>query len=219
MGDNDEEILGGQSHAADEDDDNFMKDVEVFDDEVEDEEEKGDGQADEEDGEGEDDGEQRNRKGRRGGQNGKKAGRPQGSKKNGSLREKREEQKTLQAAQAKAGTLPKPAKRQRNQVVNGLKYCRACKKWLPAADFPEGSGACGPDKKATTNIRNAALAQGQITWWEEVFADEDKLAEVVKNYHVRVGNSKKKDARSAGVFPCLRYCRERICCNGRFCRT
>ena len=136
----------------------------------------------------------------------KKKGRPQGTSKKDSIRgAKKNEtnQKVIEEAPKS-----KPKKSRRNQVVNGHNYCAPCKKWLPIEMFPNGSAQCAADRKALQSLRNAAIAQGQMAWFDEMFNDEDKLAKVVKNYHARISNSTNKNARSAGAFPILTYVEE-----------
>jgi hypothetical protein len=47
---------------------------------------------------------------------------------------------------------------------------------------------CGPAWNAIRNVRAAAVAQGQLEWWESVQADAAKLRAVVSSYHVRVSS-------------------------------
>ena len=138
----------------------------------------------------------------------KKKGRPQGSTKKSkgavSLREKKIEMKEEHRQMPKA----KPKKSRRGKSVNGFKYCVPCKKWLPMESFPSGSAQCAPDRQAIQSLRNAAVAQNEMTWFNEAFNDDDKLAKVVKNYHARIAGSNKKSAKSAGQFPILTYIEE-----------
>ena len=64
----------------------------------------------------------------------------------------------------------------------GKKFCPACGKWLPAENFPPGSGQCGDDRKVIQNLKNAAIAQDQLAWWNEVCQDPEKLKKVLKAY-------------------------------------
>ena len=104
-----------------------------------------------------------------------------------------------------AGGKSKFDKKKRGKVVNGKKWCKACQKWLDVKNFPVGSAQCAPDRKIIQNLRNAAIAQNQQQWFEDLMGGtEERLAKVVKSYKARVevaGGSKKK----AGSFPILQY--------------
>ena len=80
----------------------------------------------------------------------------------------------------------------RSRTKDGKKFCPACGKWLPIADFPAGSGQCGDDRKALQNLKKAAMAQDQMEWWEETIRDPTKLKRVVKDYKDRMPPPGKK---------------------------
>ena len=64
-------------------------------------------------------------------------------------------------------------------------------KWLPLEDFPVGSGQCEPDRRLMQNMPHAAKSQNKPAWWNEVQADQTKLARVSEAYEHRrpkVGN-------------------------------
>ena len=86
------------------------------------------------------------------------------------------------AATAKAKA---PPKSKRYKVVNGLKYCPPCGKWLSVDCFPFGSGQCWDDRLAIQNIQAAAKTQDQLEWWNAVKVSESALAKVVQAYHMR----------------------------------
>ena len=81
---------------------------------------------------------------------------------------------------APKGAAKAAAKGKRNKVVNGKKFCPVCKKWLPAEEFPTGSGQCAIDRRFIQNMTAAACAQGKDDWWKEVQAEPAKLESVHK---------------------------------------
>ena len=70
----------------------------------------------------------------------------------------------------------------KGNVKAGKKFCPACSRWLPIEEFPTGSGQCGTDRKVMQNLRNAAVAQDQVAWWEDTVKDPEKLKHAVQAY-------------------------------------
>mgnify|MGYP001813951621 CR=1 FL=1 len=94
----------------------------------------------------------------------------------------------------------------RGRAKDGKKYCAPCGKWLPLDQFPSGSAQRGEDRKALQNLKNAAVAQQQGAWWDEVTRDPKKLRDVVKKYKQRVPPPGKKRKEP---FMVLQYIEER----------
>ena len=115
--------------------------------------------------------------------------RPKGAKQKATGKGQRPEKVTSKAkAKTKAKAEPKmkaPAKGRRSKVVNGKKWCKACKQWLDVSSFINGSAQCAEDRKAIQNIRNAAIEQNELEWFTEVMADEDVMVRVVAKYKER----------------------------------
>ena len=89
---------------------------------------------------------------------------------------------------------------------DGKKFCPACGKMLPVTDFPPGSGQCGKDRKAIQVLKNCAVSQNQLPWWEETIRDPKKLKKVVAAYHARAPPAGKKRKEQFNI---LQYIEER----------
>ena len=85
----------------------------------------------------------------------------------------------------------------RSRTKDGKKFCPACGKWLPIADFPAGSGQCGDDRKALQNLKKAAMAQDQMEWWEETIRDPTKLKRTTRTGCPRLARRGRSSASSS----------------------
>ena len=65
----------------------------------------------------------------------------------------------------------------------GVRCCRGCKGWFGPQDMSENQNVCHKDKRAINNIYNGAVAQGQKDWAKEHIDDDEKLEEMLINYH------------------------------------
>jgi hypothetical protein len=73
-----------------------------------------------------------------------------------------------------------------NKSKAGMKFCAPCGKQHPTENFPMGKAICAPAFNAIRSIKNAATAQGQEEWLEDVMSNPTKLRLVVTAYLVRV---------------------------------
>ena len=78
--------------------------------------------------------------------------------------------------------------------MNGQKWCKGCRGWLPVENFANSDPTCVEDHNALQNIRIAAKNQGQEEWLEEQISDDTTLARMVSKYKMRIkllaGNTK-----------------------------
>lgn len=75
----------------------------------------------------------------------------------------------------------------RRKAANGKKWCPAHGRYEPLESFPTGSGQCGDGRKILQNLRNAAIAQGQQEWFENMIRDPALLKKTVAAYEVVFG--------------------------------
>jgi hypothetical protein len=94
----------------------------------------------------------------------------------------------------------------RRKTINGKKFCNPCGKWLPMDTFPVGSAHCAEDKKVCQNLKNAAIAQKQVSWWDNVLTDPDSLRKAVRAYKARCPPAVAKKKRS--TFVVMQYLEE-----------
>ena len=85
----------------------------------------------------------------------------------------------------------------RNRVTkDGKKFCPACGKTLPVTDFPAGSGQCAKDRKAIQVLRNCAVNQNQLEWWERNHARPQEAQESDRGVPC-TGTSSRQEAEGA----------------------
>ena len=78
-----------------------------------------------------------------------------------------------------------PAKGKRSRVVNGMKWRKGCKQWLPVASFPPGSAMCIDDRKVLQNLDGLCKRQGQEKWFHEMCSSEETMARMILNYKLK----------------------------------
>ena len=65
----------------------------------------------------------------------------------------------------------------------GQRQCQGCMKWMSVEEFPLGSVYCHPDKKAIQNMRNMAIREDMMDWYEEQMASLDKRKVLLQKFH------------------------------------
>ena len=86
----------------------------------------------------------------------------------------------------KGGAKPKAGRKQKAR--DGMKCCCDCGKWKLVEEFSLRQPRCtSPCRHAYDNLRHHAKAQGQVKWFEEQWADEQKKSKLLHNYlHQRI---------------------------------
>ena len=95
-----------------------------------------------------------------------------------------------------------------SKVLSGSKFCKPCNTTHPLEEFPPGSSACHNKRKAMQNIKNSAIAQGKLEWWDEVQSDATLLKKVTDNYLVRCPEPEKGSKAKRKQFPIIQYIEE-----------
>ena len=73
-------------------------------------------------------------------------------------------------------------------VKKGHRQCQGCFKFFPIEEFPPGCIFCAPDKKAINNLRNIAVRDNGVEWYEEQMACASSRKALLKKYHDKVGD-------------------------------
>ena len=74
-------------------------------------------------------------------------------------------------------------------IKKGLRQCQGCFQWCPVNDFPLGSVYCAKDKKAIQNLRNMAIRDSELDWYDDALAHAHKRKALLKKYHRMVGST------------------------------
>ena len=82
-------------------------------------------------------------------------------------------------------------------IKKGQRQCQGCLKFVPYESFPPGCIYCPEDKKAVQNLKNIAIRDGDLEWFEEQMASAHSRKALLKKYHDKVGDMERN--RKAGA--------------------